>query len=132
MSTLDEYLDSVPSDRRDHLRRVWETVRAHAPVGFGEEIGPKFLTLSAEGEWYVALANQKNYMSIYLMPIYVFPEQREKLYASGKKFKGGKSCINFTNADNLPLDIVGEIIAANDAASYVAHCRRIRATGHGA
>ncbi|MBC8160002.1 MAG: DUF1801 domain-containing protein [Roseiflexaceae bacterium] len=126
MATLETFLESIPVERRDEMQRVWQAVQASAPAGYLETIGPKFLTLTADGEWYVALANQKNYISIYLMPIYVFPELRTKLYAGGRTFKGGKSCINFKRADDLPLDTIGEIVAATEAEQYVATVRAIR------
>ena len=72
------------------------------PDGYAEEIGPKFLSFKADGEWYVALANQKNYISLYLMPVYIFPELRAKLDGGGKKLRCGKSCVNFRRADVIP------------------------------
>ena len=34
------------------------------------------------------------------------------LDAVDKKLKMGKSCLNFNRADELPLDVIGEIVAA--------------------
>ena len=125
--TLEHYLDRVPPERREELQRVWEQIRAHVPDGYEETIGPRFLTFSSEGEWYVALANQKNYLSLYLMPLYVYPEFNAMLEASDKKLKRGKSCINFKRADDLPLDIIGKIVSATPADEYAAQVRHNRA-----
>lgn len=124
--TYQEFLNQLPEDRRAEIARIWDIVRHNLGSGFVEEIGAKYLTVKAESEWYVALANQKNYISLHLIPIYVFPELREKLYASGKKIKGGKGCINFLRADDLPLDVLGEIVGAHDGPSFVARIREIR------
>jgi hypothetical protein len=83
----------------------------------------------AGGDWYVALANQKNYVSLYLIPVYVYPELKAKLDASGKNLKCGKSCINFKRAEDLPLDAIAEIVAAHDADAFLEHVRRIRSEG---
>ena len=98
------------------------------PPGFREEIGPKFLCFKADAEWYVALSNQKNYLSLYLMPIYVYPELKARLDADLGPVKHGKSCINFKAAEDLPLATIGTILAAHDADAYLAEVARVRET----
>ena len=120
------YLASLPDERRDAVERVWEVVRENVPAGYTEQIGPKFLTFMAGDEWYLALANQKNYISLYLCSIYFFPELKAKLDNSGKKLKCGKGCINFKRAEDLPLATLGEIVNAYDAEDYKKHVRQIR------
>jgi hypothetical protein len=124
--SYDRYLKSLPPERRDAVQRVWQTVRENMPKGYTEDVGPKFLTFKADDDWYVCLANQKNYISLYLMPVYVFPELKEKLDNSGKKLKCGKSCINFKQAEDLPLETIAEIVSAHDAESYKKQVREIR------
>jgi uncharacterized protein YdhG (YjbR/CyaY superfamily) len=124
--SYEQYLSSLPPDRRDAVEQVWQVVRASMPAGYTEEVSPKFLTFKTGAEWYVALANQKNYISLYLIPLYVFPELKTKLDESGKKLKCGKSCINFKQAEDLPLEVIAEIVAANDAEAYIAHIRQVR------
>lgn len=113
-----QYLASLPSERRTEVERVWRLVRENVPGGYAEEIGPKFLSFKAGDDLYVSLANQKNYISLYLMPLYIFPELKAKLDNSGKALKCGKSCINFKRAEDLPLEVVGEIISATDVEAY--------------
>ena len=120
------FLAMLPADRRPEIERVWQSVRENMPNGYQESIDRKVLTFRAGGEWYAALSNQKNYISLYLMPIYVFPELKTKLDESGKKLKGGKSCINFSRADDLPLGAIGEIVAATAPAAYLAQIEKIR------
>jgi len=126
-----EYLASLPPDRRDAVNEVWQVVRDNMPAGFEESIGRKFLTFKAQGEWYVALANQKRYISLYLMPIYVYPEFKAKFEASGKKLKGGKSCLYFTRAQDLPLELIAEIVSATPAQTYRDDVNRVREEGKG-
>lgn len=125
--SYEQYLECLPAERRSEVDKVWRVVRNNMPEGFTEEIGPKFISFKADADWYVALASQKNYISLYLMPVYVFPELKAKLDAAVKNLKCGKSCINFKKAEDLPLDTVGEIIAANDAEAYKEHVRQVRA-----
>jgi hypothetical protein len=127
--SYEQYLDALPAERRAEVERVWGMVREHVPGGYAEEIGAKFLSFKAGDDWLVALANQKNYISLYLMPLYVFPAMKAKFdaaVAAHGKVKCGKSCINFKRAEELPLAVIGEIIADCDAADYAEHARRAR------
>ena len=124
--SYEQYLNSLPPERKSEVERVWRVVRESVPGGYREEVTAKFLTFKAGGEMYVALASQKNYISLYLMPLYVYPELKAKLDAGGKKLKCGKSCINFRRADELPLDVIAEIVGATPAAAYVEKVRSVR------
>ncbi len=122
-----QYLDGLPAERRAEVERVWGVVREHVPEGYTEEIGAKFLTYKAGNDWLVALASQKNYISLYLMPLYMFPEMKEKFDAAAdQKLKCGKSCINFKRADELPLEVLGEIVGAYEADDYEERVRQAR------
>ena len=124
--SYDRYLDGLPIERRETIERVWQVMRENMPAGYTERISSKFLTFMADDEWYIALANQKNYISLYLLPIYVFPELKARLDNSGKKLKCGKSCINFQRAEDLPLATIAEIVSACDVDAYKKHCREMR------
>jgi hypothetical protein len=126
--SYEQYLDSLPAGRRVEIERVWGWVRERMPAGYTEEVGEKFLSFKAGGDWYVALANQKNYISLYLIPLYVFPEMKAKFdAAASKKLKCGKSCINFQRAEELPLEVIGEIVGGYDAQAFAEHVRQVRA-----
>lgn len=127
--TYEQYLNSLPPERREAIDRVWRLVRENVPGGYEEEVGPKFLSFKAGADWYVALADQKNYVSLYLMPLYVFPDLRAKFDAAAGNLKCGKSCINFKRAEDLPLDVIAEILAAHDAGEYTERMRRVRSEG---
>lgn len=124
--SYNDYLAGLPDERKDAVKKVWRIVRENMPQGYTEQIGPKFLSFTADNDWYVALANQKNYISLYLIPLYVFPELKARLDAASKNLKCGKSCINFKRAEELPLDVIGEIVGAHDAESYKQHVRQAR------
>jgi hypothetical protein len=108
--TYEDYLATLPVDRRALVHHVWEVVRKHVPTGYVEEISPKFLQFATGIEGYIVLANQKNYVSLYLMSIYVEPSLKTKLDGMNRKLRVGKSCVNFTSVEELPLDVIGEIV----------------------
>ena len=127
--SFERYLAGLPAERRGEVEKVWRVVRESVPGGYVEEVGPKFLTFKAGDEMYVALANQKNYISLYLMPLYVYPELKARLDESGRNLKCGKSCINFKRAEELPLEVVAEVVAATDADAYRRRVREAKGAG---
>ncbi|MGE5692212.1 MAG: DUF1801 domain-containing protein, partial [Candidatus Zixiibacteriota bacterium] len=72
---------------------------------------------------YAALASQKNHMAIYFMTIYGHKETEEwfkKAYkASGKKLDMGKSCVRFKKLDDLPLEVIGQVVARTPVEKYI-------------
>lgn len=73
---------------------------------------------------YAALASQKRHMAVYLSGIYARPDLRtwfETAYrATGLRMDVGKSCVRFTSLDQLPLDLIGEAIAAVPVDQFIA------------
>jgi hypothetical protein len=70
-----------------------------------------------------SLAAQKGYNALYLMTVYGHPPTdkwfRAAYKKSGKKLDMGKSCVRFKSLDDLPLDVVGEVIAKVGVDEYV-------------
>jgi Domain of unknown function (DU1801) len=124
--TPQQYLASLPDERRTAIEAVREVILDNLPKGYEESIGMGMLmysvplsrcpdTYNGHPLLYVALASQKNYMSLYLMSVYGHKptEQwfREQFKARGKKLDMGKSCVHFKTIDDLPLDVIGETVA---------------------
>ena len=139
--TVDEYIAALPDDRREAVEAVRKVVRDNLPDGYRE--GMQFGMIG----WYVplerfpdtyngqplglaGLANQRNYMSLYLNTVYGDPSTerwfRDRYAASGKKLNMGKSCVRFRNLEELPLDVIGETIARADVDRYIAGYEAIR------
>ena len=80
--------------------------------------------------WYVALGSAKSYMSLHLMPVYgdqgLAKRLEDGFAAAGKKLNMGKACIRFTTADDLALDVVGQIVAAIPLNRWVDIARKAR------
>ena len=46
----------------------------------------------------------------------------------GKKFDMGKSCLHFTSLDDLPLDVVADVVASTPMDAYIERYRSARKT----
>ena len=76
---------------------------------------------------YIALASQKQYMSLYLTSVYadesVSDWFRERYLATGKKLNMGKSCVRFRKLEDVPLDLVAEVAALTPLDRFVEEAR---------
>jgi hypothetical protein len=121
------FIAGLPADRRQEVERVREEVLRHLPAGYEEAVNKHMLvyqvplaryadTYNGHPLWYVALASEKSYLSLHLMPVYGDKALARRLEngfkAAGKKLDLGKACVRFKTADDLALDVVGQIVAA--------------------
>jgi hypothetical protein len=139
--TVDEYLKELPVGRRADFQVVLEVVRKNMPAGYEEAMNWGMVCwqvpLSIRPETYnkqplmfAALANQKNYISLYMMGVFTVPALYEKLMSSEKKIRMGRGCINFTKASSLPLDVIGEIISEVTVDKYLAEVDKRSGSKH--
>lgn len=137
---IQEYLSSLPIDRRPAIEEVRKTIVENLPSGYEERVGGVGLlyevplsvypdTYNKQPLLYVALGNQKNYMSLYLCHVNGNEDLRAHLVAgfqkAGKKLDMGKSCIRFRALSDLPLEVLGKIVAATSREQYVAFAKSV-------
>jgi hypothetical protein len=69
---------------------------------------------SYQGErmFFAALRTGKACVSVYLMPVYSYPELLKGLRVGLKKRMQGKSCFNFADVDREAIDQLRELVAA--------------------
>jgi uncharacterized protein YdhG (YjbR/CyaY superfamily) len=140
-STVAEYMESLPAERRKEMAAVRRAVRRHLPKGYEEAMNWGMVTwqvplrrhphtYNKQPLCYAALASQKQYCALYLMGCYAVPGQLARLRAafeaSGTKMDMGKSCLRFTRAADLPLDVIGDIIGAFSPEAWVELAERAR------
>jgi uncharacterized protein YdhG (YjbR/CyaY superfamily) len=128
-ATVDEYLAELPEDRRQAISAVRQVILDNLPQGYEEQmqygmigyVVPKSIYPKGyhcnpkEPMPYAGLGSQKQHMSLYVCSIYGHPDVdawfRSAYAASGKKMDMGKGCVRFKKLDDLPLDVVGQLIA---------------------
>ncbi len=137
-TTVKQYLDALPADRREALEAVRKTINANLDAKFEEGIQYGMIG------WYVphsvfpdgyhcdpkqplpfaSIASQKNHMAIYLFCIYTEEGEAERFAAdwkaTGKKLDMGKSCVRFKKLDDVPLAVLGKAIKRATAKKFIA------------
>lgn len=140
-TTVAAYLAALPPERRAAMAAVRRVIRAHLPGGYRETLTGGLITwivplsvypdtYNGHALWYVALAAQKNYLSLYLMGAYGSPELtrrlREGFRAAGKRLDMGKSCIRFRQASDLALEVIGSVVASVPMRGFIASAEAAR------
>lgn len=134
-ATVEEYLAELPAERREVVAAVRDVIRRNLPAGYDEQIRSGLIsyeiplsrhpkTYNGQPLMYAALAAQKNYYAVYLMSVYATtaePAWFATEYAkTGKKLDMGKSCVRFKTLDDLPLELIGRVIAATPPEKFIA------------
>ena len=132
--TVEQWLASVPAERKDAINAVRDVVNGHLPQGYEETVDWGMLawvvplatlpdTHNGRPLLFAALGAHRKLMTIYLSSVYgdpVLRRQFEIAYKkSGKKLNMGGSCVHFRQLDDLPLDVVGDTIARVGVDRYV-------------
>jgi uncharacterized protein YdhG (YjbR/CyaY superfamily) len=141
-ATVEEYLAGLPDDRREIVSRVRDTINAHLPEGYVEQVDWGMIswvvpleeypdTYNRKPLAYAALASQKNHVSVYLMGLYTDgPEEswfREQYAERGLRLDMGKSCVRFKSLDQVPLDVLGGAIERIPVGEFIARYEVARA-----
>ena len=143
-SSVKDYLSKLPEDRRAAVETVRATILKNLDPTYEEGVQYGMIGYFVPHKVFPAgyhcnpkeplpfagLASQKNYMSIYLMCIYL-DSPHGKWFAdawkkSGKKLDMGKSCIRFTKVEDLALDVIGEAIRRVPAKAYIENYVKLR------
>jgi uncharacterized protein YdhG (YjbR/CyaY superfamily) len=134
-TTVDDYVASLPHDRREAVEAVRSLILASLPDGYEEVMNWGMITyevpLDIEPDtyngkplMYAALASQKHHMAVYLTAVYSDEDSarsfKDAYLATGKPLDMGKSCVRFTRIEDLPLDLLGETIGATPIDEFVA------------
>lgn len=134
--TVDEYIASLPEDRRAAVEAVRRVILKNLDKDYEEGMQYGMIGYSVPHRVYPAgyhcdpkqplpfagLASQKGHMSLYLMGLYCgcgfagddITEDskwfRSAWTKAGKKLDMGKACVRFRKLEDVPLDVVGEAI----------------------
>jgi hypothetical protein len=138
-TTPEEYIESLPDDRKDIIRKIRKVILKNLPKGFKEGIGygmigyvvphslypPGYHVDPSKPLMMMSLASQKNHIALYHMGLYggVHLDWFKKEWPkhSTKKLDMGKACIRFKKPEDVPLDLIGELCTRMTPQQWI-HC----------
>lgn len=136
-TTVREYLDGLPDDRRQAIESLRKTIRANLDRRVVESIQYGMIGYAIPHSVYppgyhcnpeqplpfLSLASQKNHMALYLFCLYCDPKEVERFSKAwkktGKRLDMGKSCVRFRKIEDVPLDVVGDTVKRMTVEAFV-------------
>ncbi|MBS1643064.1 MAG: DUF1801 domain-containing protein [Bacteroidetes bacterium] len=128
-NTVQEILNNVPEDRKEAFNNLHNVIVKNLPKGFEAAISygglgyvvPHSIYPSgyhckpSEPLPFAGISSQKNSVNFYHMGIYSDPKLfnwfvSEYPKHSKQKLDMGKSCIRFKKMDEIPFDLIGELM----------------------
>jgi uncharacterized protein YdhG (YjbR/CyaY superfamily) len=128
-TTPNQYIAELPQDKSEVLKKLRQTILENLPEGFEEAMAYGMLGYVVPHSIYpngyhcnpklplgiINIASQKNFVALYHMAIYLdmelfnwFVESYPKHCKT--KLDMGKSCIRFKKIDDIPYDLIAELI----------------------
>ncbi|MEZ4936038.1 MAG: DUF1801 domain-containing protein [Crocinitomicaceae bacterium] len=139
MSEVEKYINNLPEDRKEVMQKLREIVNANLPEGFEETMSynmpgwvvPK--SIYPQGYHckpnpplpFLSIASQKSHIGFYHMGMYA----DEKLYKwfvdeypkhATRKLDMGKSCIRFKKMDDIPYDLLAQLVQKMTPQDWIA------------
>lgn len=136
--TVDGYLEALPPDRRAAINAVRQVILANLPAGYEEQFYYGMIGYVVPHSIYPAgyhcdpkqplglacLGSQKNHIALHLMNVYGDPATeawfRKAWQATGKKLDMGKACVRIKKLEDVPLEVLGQVIARTPVKKYIA------------
>lgn len=134
-----EYIAAIPEERRAVFEKLRETIQENIPDGFSEGMGYGMIGYVVPHSIYpagyhcdpklplpfVSIASQKNFIALYHMGIYANPELMDWFVSEYPKYcktklDMGKSCIRFKKPDDIPFDLIAQLMQKISVDEWVA------------
>jgi hypothetical protein len=127
-ATPQEYLDTLPEDRKQAINELRKAILKNLPKGFSEVMAYGMLGYVIPHSLYpngyhcdpkqplpfINIASQKNFIAVYHMGMYSDKKlldwfTKEYPKHSKTKLDMGKSCVRFKKLDQIPFQLMGEL-----------------------
>ncbi|HAQ18740.1 MAG TPA: hypothetical protein DCR40_05815 [Prolixibacteraceae bacterium] len=136
--SVEEYIAQVPDSQREAMIILRKTILENIPEGFSEEMSYGMIGYVVPHRIYpkgyksdpklplpfLNLAAQKNYIALYHMGIYANPELLKWFTTEYPKYCKlkldiGKGCIRFKKVDEIPYDLIGELVKKMEVNDWI-------------
>ena len=136
--TPEAYLAELPSERREVMEELRQVILSKLPEGFEETMNYGMIGYVVPHSIYpdgyhctpelplpfLSIASQKNHIGFYHMGIYSDPELLKWFTAefpkhSKRKLDMGKSCIRFKNPNDIPYELLGQLVGKISVADWI-------------
>ena len=139
VETVKEYIEQLPDDRKKAISELRKVILKNIPKGFSEQMSYGMIGYVIPHSMYpdgyhcnpelplpfLNLASQKNFIAVYHMGLYADKKLLEwftKEYPKHIKTKLdiGKSCMRFKKMDEIPYQLIGELVKKMTPKEWIA------------
>ncbi|WP_292943421.1 DUF1801 domain-containing protein [Olleya sp. UBA1516] len=136
--TPEDYINQLPEDRKAPITKLHNLITQHMPKGLEAGMGYSMLAYYVPKSIYPAgyhckpfpplpfinVASQKNFIAIYHSGLYAKKELYDWFvaeYPKHCKYKldMGKSCIRFKKMDDIPYDLIEELLGKMSVEEWI-------------
>lgn len=129
-TTPEEYINELPEDRKEAILKIRKVIAKNLPEGFEAGMGYGMLSYHIPKNTYpngyhcnpklplpfMNIASQKNFIGLYHMGLYAKKELYDWFVGEypkhcKRKLDIGKSCIRFKKMDDIPYELIGELVS---------------------
>ncbi len=129
ITSVNDYINQVPDDRKESLKKLRKVILENLPKGFEEGINYNMIGYYVPHSKYpkgyhcdpklplpfINIASQKNSINLYHSGIYAKKELSDWFVAEyakhcKRKLDMGKSCIRFKKFDEIPYELIGQLV----------------------
>jgi uncharacterized protein YdhG (YjbR/CyaY superfamily) len=140
-TTPQEYVDSLPPDRKEAISRIREEILNNLPEGFEETMGYGMLgyviphSLYPKGYHcnpklplpFLNVGSQKNAIALHAVCLYADQKLTDWFVGeypkhSKSKLDMGKGCVRFKKMDDIPYQLIGELAGKMTAQQWISVC----------
>jgi len=137
-ASTEEYINSLPEGRKEVIKKLHNLIVKNLPKGFSVIMNYGMIGYVVPHSLYPAgyhcdpklplpfmgLASQKNFISFYHMGIYADKKllawfTSEYTKHSKSKLDMGKSCIRFKKPDQIPFELITELVKKMSVADWI-------------
>ncbi len=127
-ATPEDYINQVPEERQDALKKLRKIINDNLPKGFEEGIQYGMIGYYVPHSVYpdgyhcdpktplpfMSFASQKNSVNLYHSGIYAIQKLHDWFVSeypkhNKRKLDMGKSCIRFKKVEEIPFDLIAEL-----------------------
>lgn len=133
-----DYINQLPQERHASMQKLRQTILENLPAGFEEQLSYGMIGYVVPHSIYpagyhctptlplpfISIASQKNFIAFYHMGIYADVELLNWFVTEfpkhvKTKLDMGKSCIRFKKPEQIPFELLGELVTKMSVAQWI-------------
>lgn len=138
-TTVEDYMTNLADDRKSPMSTLRKVINDNLPSNLEETMSYGMIGYVVPKSVYpdgyhckpelplpfISIASQKNFIALYHMGMYANQELLDWFVAEypkhcKRKLDMGKSCVRFKKMDDIPFDLIGELIQKMSADQWIA------------